>query len=85
MTLKDDTLYVPHDENAERLTGIDQNDEDMTDEEIDNLRIEDNQHILKLEDVFKGYEDSSYYAIELKEQDNLGAVKPFENLVKNTV
>ena len=82
VTSKDGTLYVSHDENAERLTGVDKNYKDMTNEEIDNLRTEDDQHILKLEDVFKRYEDSSYYAIELKEQDNLGAIKPFENLVK---
>ncbi|WP_339360185.1 glycerophosphodiester phosphodiesterase [Tetragenococcus halophilus] len=82
VTSKEDTLYVSHDENAERLTGVDKNYKDMTDNEIDKLRTDDDQHILKLEDVFKKYEDNTYYAIELKEKDNLGAIKPFEELVK---
>lgn len=82
VTSKDGTLYVSHDENAERLTDVDKNYKEMTDNEIDKLRTDDNQHILKLEDVFKKYEDSTYYAIELKEKDNSGAIKPFENLVK---
>ncbi|GBD60253.1 glycerophosphodiester phosphodiesterase [Tetragenococcus halophilus] len=82
VTSKDGTLYVSHDENAERLTGVDKNYKDMTDDEIAKLRTDDDQYILKLEDVFKKYEDSTYYAIELKEKDNSGAIKPFENLVK---
>lgn len=82
VTSKDGTLYVSHDENAERLTGVDKNYKDMTDDEIGKLRTDDDQYILKLEDVFKKYEDSTYYAIELKEKDNSGAIKPFENLVE---
>lgn len=82
VTSKEGTLYVSHDENAERLTDVDKNYKDMSDDEIDKLRTDDDQHILKLEDVFKKYEDSTYYAIELKEKDNSGAIEPFVKLVK---
>lgn len=82
VTSKDGTLYVSHDENAKRITGVDKNYSDMNDKEIDKLRTSDHQPILKLEDVFKKYGDSTYYAIELKEKDNSRAIKPFENLVK---
>lgn len=79
---KEGTLYVSHEENAEPLTGVNKDYKDMTDDEINELRTDDNQHILKLEDVFKKYGDDTHYAIELKEQDNKGAIKPFEELVK---
>ncbi|GMA06978.1 glycerophosphoryl diester phosphodiesterase [Tetragenococcus halophilus subsp. flandriensis] len=79
---KEGTLYVSHEENAEPLTGVNKDYKYMTDDEINELRTDDNQHILKLEDVFKKYGDDTHYAIELKEQDNKGAIKPFEELVK---
>ncbi|AYW48790.1 glycerophosphodiester phosphodiesterase [Tetragenococcus osmophilus] len=82
VTSKDGTLYVSHDENAKRITGINKDYKDMTSQEIDKLRTSDNQHILKLEDVFKRYKDRTHYAIELKEEDNKSALKPFEELVK---
>lgn len=79
---KEGTLYISHEENAKPITGVNKNYKDMKDEEIDKLRTSDDQHILKLEDVFKKYGDGTHYAIELKEQDNEGAIKPFEELVK---
>lgn len=80
VTSKDGTLYVSHDDNAERITGVDKDYNDMSDNEIDDLRTKDNQHILKLEDVFKKYEDKTDYLVELKENETQAA--PFEELVK---
>lgn len=79
VTSNDGTLYVSHDENAKRITGVDKNYKDMTDNEIDKLRTDDGQHILKLEDVFKKYKDSTDYLIELKENETQAV--PFEKLV----
>lgn len=80
VTSKDGTLYVSHDDNAERITGVDKDYNDMSDNEIDDLRTKDNQHILKLEDVFKKYEDKTDYLVELKENEI--QAEPFEKLVK---
>ncbi|MCF1685511.1 glycerophosphodiester phosphodiesterase [Tetragenococcus halophilus] len=80
VTSKDGTLYVSHDDNAERITGVDKNYNDMNDKEIDNLKTEDGQHILKLEDVFEEYGDSTDYLVELKENET--QAEPFEELVK---
>ncbi|GBD66042.1 putative hydrolase [Tetragenococcus halophilus subsp. halophilus] len=80
VTSKDGTLYISHDENAERIAGVDKNYNDMSDKEIDHLKTEDNQHILKLEDVFKKYEDTTGYLIELKENETQAV--PFKKLVK---
>lgn len=63
---KDGTLYVSHDQNAKRITGVDALYSDMTDEEIATLSTEDEQKILKLEEVFKRYGASFTYVIELK-------------------
>lgn len=79
VTSKDGTLYVSHDENAERLTGVDKNYKDMTNEEIDKLQTDDEQHILKLEDVFKEYGDRTNYLVELKENETQTSL--FEELV----
>ncbi|WP_094243318.1 glycerophosphodiester phosphodiesterase [Tetragenococcus halophilus] len=48
VTSKDGTLYISHDENAERIAGVDKNYNDMSDKEIDHLKTEDNQHILSV-------------------------------------
>lgn len=80
VTSKDGTLYVSHDDNAERITGVDKNYNDMSNRQIDKLKTEDGQHILKLEDVFEKYGDSTDYLIELKENET--QAKPFEKLVK---
>ena len=62
----DGTLYVSHDLSALRLTGEDALYEEMTDSEIDALRTEDGQSVLRLSDVFDRYGRSVTYVIELK-------------------
>ena len=53
---------------------------DMTDDEISDLRTEDNEKILSLQDVFNRYGNTVNYVIELKENSN--QTKLFEDLVK---
>ena len=52
----------------------------MTDDEISDLRTEDNEKILSLQDVFNRYGNTVNYVIELKENSN--QTKLFEDLVK---
>jgi len=66
---KDGTLYVSHDDNSNRLTSVDKNYADMTDEEISKLKTANGENIHSLEDVFKRYDDTTNYVIETK-QDN---------------
>lgn len=68
VTSKDGTLYVSHDLSAKRITGVDKLYADMTDREIDALRTEDGQRILKLSDVFDRYGSSVTYVVELKDK-----------------
>lgn len=63
---KDGTLYVSHDKSAKRITGVDSQYEDMTDIEIEELRTESGEKILKLKDVFQRYGDTVNYVVELK-------------------
>ena len=67
---KDGTLYVSHDLNAQRLTGVDRNYADMTDREIDALPAPEGNPILKLSAVFDRYGDTIHYVIELKGEDD---------------
>lgn len=80
VTSRDNTLYVSHDLSAKRITGVDKLFADMTDDEISDLRTEDNEKILSLQDVFDRYSDTVNYVIELKENSN--QTKLFEDLVK---
>jgi len=80
VTSKDGTLYVSHDDNAKRITGVDKDYNDMSDEEIDRLKTENGQHILKLKDVFEKYGNDTDYLVELKENET--QAQPFEKLVK---
>ncbi|MCO5478202.1 glycerophosphoryl diester phosphodiesterase [Enterococcus sp. AZ091] len=80
VTSRDNTLYVSHDLSAKRITGVDKLFVDMTDDEISDLRTEDNEKILSLQDVFNRYGNTVNYVIELKENSN--QTKLFEDLVK---
>lgn len=80
VTSRDNTLYVSHDLSAKRITGVDKLFSDMSDDEISNLRTEDNEKILSLQNVFDRYGDTVNYVIELKENSN--QTKLFEDLVK---
>lgn len=70
VTSKEGTLYVSHDENAKRITGIDKKFSEMTDSEIDQLRTENGEKIHSLQEVFNRYNDSVTYVIELKKGIN---------------
>lgn len=80
VTSKDGTLYVSHDNSAKRLTGVNRLYSDMTDDEINQLRTSDNNHILRLQDVFDRYKKTTHYIIELKENDK--QVELFEKIIK---
>ncbi|OPF87802.1 hydrolase [Vagococcus martis] len=80
VTSKDGTLYVSHDDNAKRLTGVDRLYSDMTDEEINQLRTSDNNRILRLQDVFDRYKKTTHYVIELKENDK--QIDLFNNIIR---
>lgn len=60
------TLYVSHDENAWRITGVNRNYYDMTDAEISRLRTENGEQIHSLEDVFDRYGKSVNYIVEVR-------------------
>lgn len=69
---KNGTLYVSNKASAKELTGVDKLFINMTDKEIDSLRIsknltQQNLKILKLQDVFDRYQTSVNYVIDLKE------------------
>lgn len=77
---KQGTLYISHDESAQRITGVDKNFSDMSDNEINKLSTSDGQKILTLENVFKKYKKRANFVVELK-QNNL-QVNEFARLVK---
>lgn len=80
VTSKDGTLYVSHDDNAKRLTGVDRLYSDMSDRDIDQLQTADHNRILRLQDVFDRYKKTTHYVIELKENDK--QVDLFEKIIK---
>lgn len=61
------TLYVSHDLTPERLTGETRPFAELTDAEIDALRTEDGQQILKLEDVFAAYRKPICFVVEVRD------------------
>ena len=83
VTSADGTLYVSHDETAERLTGTDRKFSAMSDDEIDALTTYGGNHILRLSEVFDRYADqkSVRFVIELKSTDSRAA-DSFISLVK---
>jgi glycerophosphoryl diester phosphodiesterase len=64
---KEGTLYVSHDDSAERIAGVDRMFADMTDQEIDQLRTENGEKIHTLQEVFDRYGKDTTYVIELKD------------------
>lgn len=80
VTSEEDTLFVSHDLSAKRITGINRFFSKMTDHEIEQLKTKDNQKILKLQDVFDKYKNTTTYVIELKE--NTKQIQLFENIIK---
>lgn len=80
VTSNENTLFVSHDLSAKRITGTNKLFSKMTDHEIEQLKTKDNQRILKLQDVFDKYKNTTTYVIELKE--NTKQTKLFENIIK---
>ncbi|MBQ0079019.1 MAG: glycerophosphodiester phosphodiesterase [Eubacterium sp.] len=76
----DGTLYVAHDRNARALTGVDKEYNEMTNEEIDELRTHGGDRILKLSEVFDRYGQDVNYIIELKKRDD-ATVAAFKEIV----
>lgn len=77
---KDGTLYVSHDMDAKRLTGVDEDYAQMSDEQIDQLRTKNNEHIHTLASVFERYKDTVNYVPEIRPEK--GQVEAFINLVR---
>ncbi len=63
---KDGTLYVSHDENALRITGVNQEYRNMTDRQIQTLRTANGEQIHSLEDVFGRYGKTVHYIVEVR-------------------
>lgn len=66
VTSADGTLYVSHDESAERITGVNRDYAGMTDGEIAQLRTANGEGIHSMEEVFDRYGDAVCYVVELK-------------------
>lgn len=77
---KNNTLYISHDEDALRMTGVNKRYDTMSDNEINRLRTFDGHKILTLADVFKRYKRSTHYVIELKQNDS--QIDNFINVVR---
>lgn len=71
VTSKDNVLYVSHDNNSERLTGVNKNYSDMTSEEISELKVDNGENIHTLEDVFTRYGKKTNYVIETKQRNQV--------------
>lgn len=76
----DRTLYVSHDDSAERIAGVDRLFSEMTDEEIDILRTANGEKIHTLQEVFDRYGKDTNYVIELK--DGASQVEAFISLIE---
>lgn len=77
----DGTLYVSHDMNASRMTGVNRAFSDMTDAEIDQLRTYAGEKTLRLSEVFDRYGESITYVTELKDTDQR-TIDAFVSLVE---
>lgn len=60
------TLYVSHDDNARRLTGINRLYSTMTDQEIAALRMENGEPVHSLQEVFSRYGTDVTYVVEVR-------------------
>ena len=65
----DGTLYVFHDLNTYRMTGVNRTFAGMTDDEIDQIQTYAGEKILRLSEVFDRYGETITYVIELKSAD----------------
>ena len=61
------TLYVSHDRSAKRMTGVNRLFSDMTNREINQLRVKNGEQVHTLQSVFNRYGKKVTYVIELKE------------------
>lgn len=65
-TGKDGTVYVIHDDELERLTGVNKNLSELSDDEIRDIRYFNSEAIHTLQEIFDRYKDSVHYLIEIK-------------------
>ncbi len=66
MTTKDNIPVVVHDSNLKRLTGIDKNIQDLTFKELQDIKLNNNFHIPKFEDVLKIINGKVSIVLEIK-------------------
>lgn len=78
---KDGVLFVSHDTNAKRMTGVDKEYSDMNASDIDKLVTKAGEKVLRLSEVFDRYGTSVDYVIELK-AGGKGMIKPFVEIVR---
>lgn len=76
----DGTSWVSHDSTAKRIAGVDSDYSRLTDKQVEELRTEDGQHILKLDEVFSRYEGQAVFVVELK--CGMNGIEPFSDLVR---
>jgi glycerophosphoryl diester phosphodiesterase len=81
VTSRDGTLYVSHDDNAQRIAGVNRDYSDMTDEEISRLRTANGEGIHTMAEVFQRYGQDVTYLVELKFPQ--GQAEPFARLVED--
>lgn len=76
----DGTPWISHDSNAKRITGTDSDYSTLTDEQIEQLRTKDGQHILKLDEVFSRYDGQVVFVVELR--GGPSGIEAFSELVR---
>ncbi len=77
---KDGTLYISHDMDAKRITGVDQDYAQMSDKQINRLRTKNHEPIHTLASVFERYKNTVNYVPEIRPEK--GQVDAFIKLVK---
>lgn len=73
---KDNELVVFHDNNLERLTGINKHIRDLDYEEIRKIKLKNGSKIPKLDEVFDIIDNRVPILIEIKSENNIGTLEP---------
>ena len=81
VTSADGTLYVSHDDSAQRIAGVNRDYSAMRDEEISKLRTANGEGIHTMAEVFQRYGKDVTYLVELKSPQ--GQAEPFARLVED--
>jgi len=67
----DNILYVCHDNNLFRTTGVNLDIYKSTSKEIQSVKLPNGENIHQLSEIFKYYKNNIYYVIETKEETNI--------------